>query len=40
MVCRMPHAFQVLTRALKALRRQIISGLCYWYVDGVTLYVL
>ena len=31
----MPHAFQVLTRALQALCRHIISGLCYWYVDDL-----
>ena len=31
----MPHAFQVLTRALQALCRHIISGLCYWYVNDL-----
>ena len=31
----MPHAFQVLTRALHALCQHIISGLCYWYVDDL-----
>ena len=31
----MPDAFQVLTRALQALCRHIISGLCYWYVDDL-----
>ena len=31
----MPHAFQVLTRALHALCQHIISGSCYWYVDDL-----
>ena len=31
----MPHAFQVLTRSLQAMRSHIISGLCQWYVDDL-----
>jgi hypothetical protein len=31
----MPHAFQVLTRMLQSLCRQLISGLCFWYVDDL-----
>ena len=31
----MPHAFQVLMRMLQSLCRQLISGLCYWYVDDL-----
>jgi len=31
----MPHAFQVLKRALQHLCRHLISGLCYWYVDDL-----